>query len=97
MFVLIVDQIVLSCVDFIMPTFGSLSTTITFLMQRLMLNPTELQKIQSEIDNVVGRGRLPTLDDRIKLNFHSREFFQLLIIVFLVYPIPKLHYVKQCD
>lgn len=35
-------------------------------MQRLILQPDVQKKIQNEIDEVVGQGRLPTLDDRIK-------------------------------
>lgn len=65
-FIFIVDQLVLICVDFLMPTFGSLSTALTFYFQRTISNPEILHKIQTEIDSVVGRSRLPTLNDRVQ-------------------------------
>lgn len=60
------DQLVLAVVDFMMPTFGSISTAIAFWIQRLILEPKVLVKVQAECDEVVGRGRLPGLNDRIR-------------------------------
>ena len=34
-----------------------------------MHQPQIVQRIQNEIDNVVGRGKLPELDDRIQYEF----------------------------
>lgn len=60
------DQLVLSLIDFSFPPFSALSTTVTFLFQLICHEPDVQRKIQSEIDRVVGQGRAPNLDDRIK-------------------------------
>lgn len=60
------DQLILTCIDFTFPPLSALSTTVTFLIQQICLDPSIQYKIQKEIDNVVGNGRLPTLDDRIE-------------------------------
>lgn len=41
-------------------------TTVAMLMQRIFVQPDIQMKMQQEIDRVVGQGRLPTLDDRVK-------------------------------
>lgn len=55
--------------DFIIPSASIISSTITFLLQRLILNPDYMEKCQRQIDEVIGNGRLATLDDRIKYAF----------------------------
>lgn len=47
-------------------------------MQRLILEPDVQKKIQNEIDDVVGQGRLPTLDDRIK--YKVFDFLMFIIL-----------------
>lgn len=54
------------CTDFAFPPLSALSVTIAFLFQQIYIEPDVQKKIQMEIDSVVGNGRLPTLDDRIK-------------------------------
>lgn len=54
------------CVDVSLPALSSLPTTMTFLIQQICLEPDIQTRIQVEIDGVVGEGRLPTLDDRVK-------------------------------
>lgn len=56
----------MTCVDFAFPPFSALSTTMTFLVQLICHKPEIQNKIQEEVDRVIGEGRLPTLDDRIK-------------------------------
>lgn len=56
----------MSLVDFSFPTLSTLATTITFLIQQILHEPELQRKIQGEIDDIVGQGRAPTLDDRIK-------------------------------
>lgn len=53
-------------IDLIIPPIAAVPLTVMSLMQRLILQPEYQDKIQREIDDVVGHGRLPTLDDRIK-------------------------------
>lgn len=56
----------MTTVDFAFPAFSALSTTITFMVQLVCHKPEIQTKLQEEIDRVVGEGRLPTLDDRVK-------------------------------
>lgn len=57
---------ILTCVDFALPTLSAIPSTIAFLFQQIFQEPEVQRKIQAEIDHVVGQGRPPTLDDRIK-------------------------------
>ncbi|CAB3239007.1 unnamed protein product [Arctia plantaginis] len=59
-----VDQLVLTCVDYSFPAASAVQFTLTFLVERLLLQPEIQDKIHEEIDRVVGRDRLPNLDDR---------------------------------
>ena len=54
------------CADFILPSLAALSTQLTFILEKLIKHPEILKKCQDEIDKNVGRGRLPSLDDRNK-------------------------------
>lgn len=70
------DQLILTCLDFTFPPLSALSTTVAFLVQQIFIQPEIESKIQSEIDKVVGNGRLPTLDDRIEyVRIHIRFAF----------------------
>lgn len=60
------DQLIFTCIDFGFPSLSAVSTTLSFLIQQILTNPEVLQKIQNEIDQVVGQGRPPNLDDRNK-------------------------------
>jgi cytochrome P450 len=53
-------------VDFLLPASISVSTTLTFAMVFLLNYPEVQRKMQQELDDVVGRDRLPTLDDRAR-------------------------------
>lgn len=66
------DQLILTCIDFAFPALSALSTTVTFLFQKICHDPEIQYKIQSEIEHVVGEGRAPNLDDRIKYVCSSR-------------------------
>lgn len=52
--------------DFFFPTTAALGQVMNILFAYLIHHPNVQKKIQHEIDEVVGKGRLPTLDDRIK-------------------------------
>lgn len=60
------DQLILTCIDFSFPALSAVNTVVTFLIQQICIQPEIQKKIQNEIDKVVGQGRMPTLDDRIK-------------------------------
>lgn len=60
------DNLVMACTDFFFPALTAVGQQLSFLIQRMFLYPEVQIKIQKEIEEVVGQGRLPTLDDRIK-------------------------------
>ncbi|XP_063824054.1 probable cytochrome P450 304a1 [Ostrinia nubilalis] len=59
-----VDQLVLTCADYMFPTATATESTLTMLIEQILLNPGIQERVHEEIDRVVGKGRLPTLDDR---------------------------------
>lgn len=60
------DQMVMMCTDFFLPSLSASESQIGFLFRILLHKPDIVAKIQEEIENVVGSGRLPEVDDRIK-------------------------------
>lgn len=52
--------------DFFIPAFTAIATQVTHLLHVLCSQPEIQMKIHNEIDEVVGHGRLPSLDDRTK-------------------------------
>lgn len=61
-----VQQLVMTCVDFLLPTFSTISAAVSCMVLRWCVEPSVLRRIQTEIDAVVGGSRLPNLDDRVK-------------------------------
>ncbi|KAI5632195.1 cytochrome p450 domain-containing protein [Phthorimaea operculella] len=61
-----VEQLRLICVDYMFPAASATESVLTMLVERLLLSPEIQDKIHEEIDRVVGRDRMPTLDDRKK-------------------------------
>lgn len=78
-----VDQLILTCTDYMFPAASAVQFVLTILIERLLLQPEIQVKIHEEIDRVVGRDRLPNLDDRRKyvpysLLFNHRQLNLLL-------------------
>ncbi|XP_062540374.1 probable cytochrome P450 304a1 [Armigeres subalbatus] len=63
------DQLIMILWDMLIPTISGSAIQLSMLLERLLLNPRVAQKVQQELDDVVGRGRLPALDDRINLPY----------------------------
>ena len=61
-----VEQVIHIYVDFFFPSVSAVQATLSFTLQLLITYPEVLARCQKEIDEVVGKGRLPSLDDRIK-------------------------------
>lgn len=60
------DQLVMMCTDFLFPSLSAIEAQVAFLLRFILHNENVMRKIQDEIESVVGSGRLPELDDRVK-------------------------------
>ncbi|KAH8383766.1 hypothetical protein KR009_010405 [Drosophila setifemur] len=63
------EQLIMGLVDFSFPAFSAVGVQISLLVQYLMLYPEVTKRMQREVDEVVGCGRLPTLEDRKNMPF----------------------------
>ncbi|XP_022128196.2 probable cytochrome P450 304a1 [Pieris rapae] len=63
------EQLQLICTDYTFPTASATEMTLTLLLERILIQPELQDKIHEELDSVVGRDRMPTLDDRQNLPF----------------------------
>lgn len=55
--------------DFLIPPSSTVSSQLGFFFNWMLNKPDVYKKMQSEVDEVVGNGRLPTLDDRVNLPY----------------------------
>lgn len=60
------EQLLATCMDMFMAGSETTNNTMGFCFLNLILNPEIQQKAQDEIDSVIGKHRMPTLDDRPK-------------------------------
>ncbi|GLV43688.1 Cytochrome P450 304a1 [Carabus blaptoides fortunei] len=58
------DQLLMLTIDYMFPAVTAVTAVTVQLIYSLLHHPECRHKMQKEIDEVVGRGRLPTLDDR---------------------------------
>ncbi|XP_067625773.1 probable cytochrome P450 304a1 [Eurosta solidaginis] len=77
-------QFIMGMLDFAFPAFTAIGAQIAFLIQYLLLYPDVMKRMQLEIDEVVGRGRLPTLEDRKSLHYTEAAIRECLRIETLV-------------
>ena len=54
------------CLDLFTAGADTTANTLEFAMLYMVLNPEVQERIQAEIDQVIGRHRLPSMDDRPK-------------------------------
>lgn len=59
-------QLLAVCLDMFMAGTETTNKSVNFLFLHLIRNPEIQKKARREIDQVIGRSRLPTLDDRPK-------------------------------
>lgn len=64
--VILEDQLVYLLMDYMFPAPVAVGNTLNYLWCYLLMQPEIQTKVQNELDQVVGRGRLPNLDDRKK-------------------------------
>lgn len=67
--------------DLLVSTATTLTATLTMYVMYMMHHPEVQHTIQNEIDTVVGRNRLPTLNDRPKLPYMEASLRELMRIV----------------
>lgn len=67
--------------DLLVSTATTLTATLTMYVIYLINHPHVQYKIQEEIDNVVGRNRLPHLNDRPKMPYMEASLRELMRIV----------------
>jgi cytochrome P450 len=60
------EQLAVAATDLLFPAATTVSTTLNFALVFLLKYPDVQTKMQQELDKVVGRDRLPTLDDRAR-------------------------------
>jgi cytochrome P450 len=60
------EQLVVTATDLLFPAATTISTTLNFALVFLLNYPDVQKKMQQELDKVVGRDRLPILDDRAR-------------------------------
>ncbi|CAG9824744.1 unnamed protein product [Phaedon cochleariae] len=63
------DQLLATCMDMFMAGSETTSNTLSFCFLYLILNPEVQVKAQKEVDAVVGKDRMPSLDDRPNLPY----------------------------
>lgn len=59
-------QLLAVCLDMFMAGTETTNKSTNFMFLHLVRNPDVQEKARKEIDAVIGRGRAPTLDDRVK-------------------------------
>lgn len=64
-----VEQLLIVALDLLLPTLTTVTATLSFAVQCLLRHPRAQAAVQAELDAVVGRARLPTLDDRARLPY----------------------------
>lgn len=65
----LVEQLQMICTDFLFPSLSAVESQVAFLLRHLMHRQDVLERVQREIDEVVGSGRLPSLDDRVNMPY----------------------------
>lgn len=63
------EQLQVLGADMLLATTSTTTGALTFTMLSLLHHPHVLRRCQLELDDVVGRDRLPTLDDREKMPY----------------------------
>lgn len=58
------EQLIILLIDIMFPAFSAIPAVITFILKYVMHHPKVMEKVQNDIDNVIGTGRLVTWEDR---------------------------------
>ncbi|XP_047117904.1 probable cytochrome P450 304a1 [Schistocerca piceifrons] len=88
------EQLVVTMMDFLIPTTTSLAVALTWYLMCVAHHPRVLRRIHQELDSVVGRGRLPSLDDRPRTPYFEASIRESLRLCTLT-PISIPHRATQ--
>ncbi|XP_060649194.1 probable cytochrome P450 304a1 [Drosophila nasuta] len=78
------EQFIMGLIDFSFPAFTAIGAQLSLMVQYFLLYPEVAKRIQCEIDEVVGCGRLPTLEDRKNMPYTEAVIRENLRIETLV-------------
>jgi len=69
------EQLIILLIDMMLPAFSVAPFAVTNAIKYMLHHPGVMKKVQNEIDNVVGVGRLITWEDRKEwvIIVHLRE------------------------
>ncbi|XP_043512841.1 probable cytochrome P450 303a1 [Frieseomelitta varia] len=76
------SQLLAICMDLFMAGSETTSKALSFCFLYLVLFPKVQRKAQEEIDTIIGRNRLPTLDDRTRMTYMNAivlESFRMFV------------------
>ncbi|XP_049770450.1 probable cytochrome P450 304a1 [Schistocerca cancellata] len=73
-----IGQVIATGTDLLLPSLTVTTTALAEAVRCLVLHPEVQTKVHLEIDSVVGRGRLPTLDDRPNLPYFEATIREAL-------------------
>ncbi|XP_068896333.1 methyl farnesoate epoxidase-like [Tenebrio molitor] len=71
------DQLMSLCLDLFMAGSETTSNTLGFAVVYMIEFPEIQKKVQNEMDDIVGRNRWPTLQDRIKLKYTESVLMEI--------------------
>jgi len=72
------EQLRYTVTDYMFPAPVGIGHTLNFLFAHLIINPEIQVKIQKEIDDVVGRARFPTINDRQNMHYTEASLREAL-------------------
>uniref|UniRef100_A0A182SXB6 Uncharacterized protein n=1 Tax=Anopheles maculatus TaxID=74869 RepID=A0A182SXB6_9DIPT len=89
------NEVTFQCLaDFLLPSTSGTAVQLSMLLERLLLNPAVVKRMQQEIDEVVDSDRLPTLNDRVNLPYTEATLRECLRIDTLI-PSGVVHRAQQ--
>ncbi|XP_067013413.2 methyl farnesoate epoxidase [Anabrus simplex] len=71
------DMLVIICMDLFAAGAESVGNTLSFALLYMVLHPEVQEKVQKEIDHQIGRGRLPSLQDKSSLQYTEAVLMEI--------------------
>ncbi|KAI7815650.1 cytochrome p450 [Rhyzopertha dominica] len=71
------DQLISLCLDMMMAGSETTSTTLSYCVIYMLQYPDVQKRVQKELDQIVGRDRWPTLQDRTRLTYTEAVIMEI--------------------